>query len=172
MNNIIDNQTSDSYISSKTILPESKEKNEEINYFTYSDKSETDQYIYKFPNNYNILRDFVFIDETPENKATIESVKKFLSIFQNTLQKNRENIKSSTYLPPLVFRWLEDNSVLIEWLFNDFRIGFSIEPVFEDSGWYLVSNENLDELSFSGALKFNGLESRLLELLNFALINS
>jgi hypothetical protein len=55
-------------------------------------------------------------------------------------------------LPPLRTFRPEDGSVLMEWIFPDFRIGFSIDPVEEDSSWYLVSNSKLGNIMRDGYL--------------------
>jgi hypothetical protein len=47
---------------------------------------------------------------------------------------------------------IENGSVLLEWVFPDFRIGFNIEPTSEESGWYMVSNKRLHEQTKSGRI--------------------
>ena len=121
------------------------------------------------PNDFNILRDIEISDIESKNADVIRNAKSFLSVFQRVLQNNRNLIDYSVYLPPLKFEWLEDDSLLIEWIFRDFRIGFSFEPNPEESGWYLVSNEKLGELSTAGDINLNELESLITELFNFVL---
>ena len=76
------------------------------------------------------------------------------------------------YLPSLQGFNVEDGSILIEWIFGDFRIGFNIEPNPNDSGWYLVSNKNLGEISASGYTSGIEIKNLILWLLNFILSNS
>jgi hypothetical protein len=85
---------------------------------------------------------------------------------------NRSKIESAGHLPPLIMRTMEDESVLIEWIFPDFRIGFSIEPKEKESSWYLVSNKKFNEVSFSGLLEFSQLSFLIIDLLEFAMTNS
>ena len=42
-------------------------------------------------------------------------------------------------LPNLMVSELDDESVLIEWIFHNCRIGFSVEPNLEESSYYLIS---------------------------------
>jgi len=76
------------------------------------------------------------------------------------------------YLPPLKAFNLEDGSVLIEWIYPDFRVGFSIEENKKESGWYLVSNKKLGEISASGFLESIDINRLVLWLLNFVISNS
>jgi hypothetical protein len=55
-------------------------------------------------------------------------------------------------LPPLRACVDIDGSVLLEWIFPDFRVGFNIEPDPQDSGWHLVSNKKVGEITASGQL--------------------
>jgi hypothetical protein len=77
-----------------------------------------------------------------------------------------------SHLPPLQAFNVDDGSILIEWIFDDFRVGFSIEPDPKDSGWYLVSNENLGTINASGYTSDTNLRKVILWLLDFALSNS
>lgn len=148
------------------------EQSENTGLATSGTTNDLGSYIYNLPDNYNILRNADFGIPNPDNSHTIKYVKILSTAFQDVLLRNRTNIKNAANLPPLNYRWLEDNSALIEWIFKDFRIGFSIEPKIEESGWYLVTNSNLEEISASGLLDFLNLEQLLLNLLNFALANS
>ena len=53
-------------------------------------------------------------------------------------------------LPALVATEDTERSVLIEWIFNNFRVGFSIESMNSNSCWYLVSNKDLAYYNASG----------------------
>lgn len=66
----------------------------------------------------------------------------------------------------------EDGSVQIEWPFDDFRIGFTIEKVPEETGWYMVSKENLGRKMSAGDLSAVNAESTLNSLLDFIRQNS
>lgn len=170
MHHIGEDSTSDSCSPSET--QGELENIEAENYITSDTTGDLGDYLYRFMDNYDILRDADLGNPGKNNAETIKYVRLFVSMLQNVLLKNRINIRRSLVLPPLKFRWLEDNSALIEWNFEDFRIGFSIEPDKEESGWYLVSNDNLQELSLSGVIQFDKLEPLVVRLLNFASANS
>lgn len=54
--------------------------------------------------------------------------------------------------PPLRATLADDASLLIEWTFEDRRLGFNIEPNQDDSGWYFVSSKNAGGRCASGNL--------------------
>ena len=71
------------------------------------------------------------------------------------------------YLPRLQAFNVDDGSVLIEWIFENFRIGFSIESDLKESSWYLVSDSCLGEISASGYLSENESDFLVTWLVNF-----
>jgi len=111
-----------------------------------------------------------------ENDADVKKVDEFLNLFLSILESeilnNRKLFENSGAFPSLYIKWLDDKSVLAEWVFKDFRIGFTFEPDIDDSGWYVVSNKNLEEYSASGLLTVNNLEGIIQKVLIFALSNS
>lgn len=66
---------------------------------------------------------------------------------------------------------VEDGSALLEWIFEDYRIGFGIEPDREESSWYLVTKENLGNINAYGSL--SGIDNRNIVtwLINFINVN-
>ena len=56
-------------------------------------------------------------------------------------------------IPPLYAGITEENSVLIEWIFPDFRVGFNIEADPSESAVYIVSEKKFDNLIYSRKLK-------------------
>lgn len=78
------------------------------------------------------------------------------------------------HLPRLHAFNVEDGSLLIEWIFDDFRIGFGIEPIPSESSWYLVSNARLGDINLAGDIPKNDLETQdlMLHLVNFVVSNS
>ena len=50
---------------------------------------------------------------------------------------------------PLVTR-CEDGSILLEWLFKDWRIGISIEKNRAESSWYIVARKDKIKLPKGG----------------------
>ena len=68
-----------------------------------------------------------------------------------TIHRMMELLRKKGFnLPSLHAFEIDDGSVLIELSFNNLKVGFNIEPKQKDSGWYMVSNEELGEITASG----------------------
>ena len=106
------------------------------------------------------------------NDNVAKEANKLLTIVQELTSSFQEVGFDLCYLPQLRAFNVEDGSVLIEWIFANFRIGFTVETDPEESGWYLVSNKNLWEISASGFISNIDIEKLILWLLNFILSNS
>ena len=72
-------------------------------------------------------------------------------------------------IPALNATNLEDDSLLIEWTFPTFRIGFVIETNKEDSVWYLVSTIEKTDFNKSGSLISIDKERLLMDLVSFVI---
>ena len=131
------------------------------------------QYFLNLPSNWNI---FINASDTIRKIADPKKRKDVVDLLlslQNVLLKNRFALDSIGSLPPLRISINgEDNSVLIEWIFRDFRIGFSIEANHSQSNWYLVSNENLNRVDQSGLLSSQDIDELLTSLIAFVLSNT
>lgn len=108
-----------------------------------------------------------------ENEDVAREAKNLLSKIESKitsfLQKDYRDI---SYLPPLRAFNVDDGSVLLEWIFEDFRLGFSIEPNFQDSGWYLVAKRSLGEISASGYMSNDSFDKQIHWLLDFVFVYS
>jgi len=111
------------------------------------------------------------LKDIPSN-AVKEYATIFCQSFQEVLIDILERNKVSASLPPLYPFVVEDGSFLIQWVFRDFRIGFSIEPVIEESSWYMVKFSKFDEVQSSGPLKVDSLKGKIYDSIIFALRNS
>lgn len=104
-----------------------------------------------------------------------KKVRQFTINLLHTLQKiliiNIDRLCFSGSLPPLQFLLDKDDSLLLEWIFKDFRIGFIIEPNVSESSWYFVSNSKMNEQSASGLLNVSDYEQSLHYLISFVLAN-
>ncbi|MBN2132807.1 MAG: hypothetical protein JW741_25125 [Sedimentisphaerales bacterium] len=87
-----------------------------------------------------------------EDPCVAEQVERLLSVIHKLITAVRQVKADLPGIPPLHAYQSEDGSVFVEWIFPDFRIGFNIESNQEDSGWHLVSNERLGEVTASGQL--------------------
>lgn len=94
-----------------------------------------------------------------------------LLLIQKHINSFRQNNIDIPYLPKIYGFFVDDGSILLEWIFSDFRIGFSIEPVSEESSWFLVTNQKHGEISASGYLSDQN-EKIILWLIYFVLGNS
>ena len=91
----------------------------------------------------------------------------------------REEISSLTqfnvdisHLPQLRGYAVDDGSILFEWIFSDFRLGFNIELDSRDSSWFLITNRKFGEITASGYLSGIEMKDLILWLLNFILVNT
>ncbi len=66
----------------------------------------------------------------------------------------------------------DDGSLMIEWIFDNFRIGFDFEENHEESGWYIVSNNGNGYANASGLLQNSDTDKILLWVVYYILLNS
>jgi hypothetical protein len=104
------------------------------------------------------------------NQELAEQASRLLTVIQEVLDTLRFMVDLSC-IPTLHPFSSEDGSVLFEWIFSDYRIGFSIEPNQEESSWYLITKKNLGEISASGYISGVDVRVLVLWLLNFIISN-
>lgn len=120
----------------------------------------------------SLLREaWITINQTTHYEIATEA-RKLLSVFQEIFSMFRDFDIDLGHLPPLHAFNTDDESLLIEWIFRDFRVGFTLEVKQEESGWYLVSNKNLGEISASGYISNIDVKKLVLWLFNFVLTNA
>jgi len=124
------------------------------------------------PIEYSLIRSALNIIRRIENQDIVREAKRLLLVIQETITTFHYCKFDLGYLPQLKAFQVDDGSILIEWIFDDFRIGFSIEPNLKDSSWYLVSNANLGEISASGYISRIDIKSLVLWLINFVISHS
>ena len=107
-----------------------------------------------------------------ENREVARVARRLLYTIQQVLLLLEQLGLDLHQFPPLHALNVDDGSILIEWIFADFRIGFSVEPEPEESGWYLVSNGNLGRIGASGYTSNVNVKALVLWLVSFALSNS
>ena len=81
-------------------------------------------------------------------------------------------INDGLALTPIKFNLLDDQSILIEWIFYNYRIGFSIDDDLDNCGWYIITTGEFDNQTSFGSLDFGDLEKNLRSLIKFAFSNS
>jgi len=107
-----------------------------------------------------------------QNQEVAVKARKILEDLRETVSSFQQLGFDLTFLPPIRAFNNDDGSVLVEWIFTDFRIGFSIETILDESGWYLVSKRNLGEISASGFIENANIKNIILWLLNFVISHS
>jgi hypothetical protein len=109
------------------------------------------------------------IDST-KPKSMINTAINILFNIQSIVDVYREVELCLEHIPPIRSFNLEDGSISLEWVFNDFRIGFSIEENGDDSSWYIITNSNLGNVSASGYLSKIDINTIILWLINFIVL--
>lgn len=100
-----------------------------------------------------------------KNKTLQTRIMFFIKSFGNIL-----SYFNVTDIPlPSILITIEEDSVFLEWIFMDFRIGFTFCECEEESMWYLVSNKKLDELTVSGSLMETDYYAIIEKLISFVL---
>lgn len=148
------------------------DENSDNDFFITGSQGGLKNYLSKLPLEVVVVRNNAIDLKTRKSIIVQSYLGIFLSALENVLLSTRILYKSSNNFPPLYVKWLDDNSVLIEWIYKDFRIGFTIEPDIKDSGWYIISNKNLGEYSASGIIDFNNITALINHILIFAFRNS
>jgi hypothetical protein len=98
----------------------------------------------------------------PSLDPTTRQAAEFIQRLSSTRRKIAENVLEKlcavvgslplTELPPVSAVALEDGSVLLEWTFPDRRLGFTLEPKAEASGWYFVFSNGSSERYEAGTM--------------------
>ena len=102
-----------------------------------------------------------------KNKEVSKEAEKILLLIKETVSSFQQLSFDLTFLPSIRAFENEDGSILIEWIFKNYRIGFGIEVNPSDSGWYLVTKRELGEISASGYTSNTDTRNIILWLLNF-----
>lgn len=125
-----------------------------------------------------LSQDFALIQQAldtvcqTKNQQTRSQAIRLLTTMQRVVRSLQQAGVDLVHVPSLQAGTWGDDSLLIEWVFPDFRVGFGIEPNVNDSSWYLVSNDRLEEVSASGHIPKANLENLVSRLLRFVLLNS
>lgn len=116
----------------------------------------------------NLSEHFQGLSDSPQKDFFL---KVLLAIHKALIRYNEESYELG-HIPPLRVDSIEDGSILIEWIFDDFRIAFSLESNLEESSWYLMSNERLRNVIESDYLKDEDLDLLLDKLIYYVIENT
>lgn len=129
-------------------------------------------YFLNYPKIAPIILPALLLTEQIRNAAIKKLTLQYLGIFQTVLVEIINGNRDIGYLPPLKMNIDDDGSVLLEWIFKDFRIGISFEVQESDSSWYLVSNKNMQEVSKSGSLSTTDSIVLIRDLVSYVISNT
>jgi hypothetical protein len=146
--------------------------NETANSTLFENSYLSQDYFHALPNNINIFSKAKKNLDKISNPGVEKFTIKFIHLFERLLIDTVNKMKTSNYLPPMPMKPEEDGSVFFEWIFKDFRIGFSIEVNIEESYWYLITNKNLEEFNVSGELKANELNFTISKIIKYVVENT
>jgi len=122
----------------------------------------------RLPTNLNVFEKVdSFLPKILNSKKKDEIID-FVNTFKKILLDLTKSNSSLYSLPPMTIAENSD-SIHMEWIFKDFRIVFSFQEKYEESYWFLVSNKNFKELSFSGNISDEKMDKTLVNLIQFAL---
>ena len=124
------------------------------------------------PVDHNLIRPAWKAVWLTENQEIANEARRVLLVIQETITTFQHFRFDLSYLPELRAFNVDDGSILIEWIFDDFRVGFSIGPDMQESSWYLVSSKNLGEISASGYIPKTDIKDLILWLINFVISHS
>lgn len=124
------------------------------------------------PIEHSLIRPAWKVVQQTANQDITNEARRVLLLIQETITTFQHLRFDLGYLPQLQAFNVDDGSLLIEWIFDDFRVGFGIESDLHESSWYLVSNASLGEISASGYTSRIELRTLILWLLNFVISHS
>jgi len=101
-----------------------------------------------------------------DNRQVAKQATVILDILESQLQ-----YYDFTILPSIRVAELGDGGIILEWIFENFRMGFNLETNHDKSGYFLVSKESAGEIRSSGYLKGLKLETIIQSLLTIVLNN-
>lgn len=143
------------------------DEQEANNYYTMTNK-----YYKSISSNMDIFVNVVLDLSNIDNEKIRNKLIKFIIEFTNILDSLKDIVTNR--LTPFVVRndEKEEGSYFIEWVYKDFRVGFTFCEKDEESMWFILSNSNLDDLSMSGALKETEYRKIIMKVLSFVLENT
>jgi hypothetical protein len=97
----------------------------------------------------DLTEDARYIIQSIEDRNISEKAGNLLSLLRSLLRVQGD----ISYLPTLSAFKVDDGSLLIEWIFDHFRVGFSFEIEIDESSWYIVSDSTLGSISAGGYLR-------------------
>ncbi|MGD1007432.1 MAG: hypothetical protein ABR980_09410 [Ignavibacteriaceae bacterium] len=131
----------------------------------------TDKLWFISPSNVDVFQQYTNLNEI-NNTSVKKQVESFLNRFQSILSYNKGYLTDLGKLPPLkIVPNVHDESVLVEWIFKNFRIGFSFEKNESDSSWYIVAQNEINTSNSFGKINNEKIDGLLNSFLIFVIGN-
>lgn len=102
-------------------------------------------YAVPLPFNINIFSNLKVNLSELENSVVAEQVKQVLVKLYHALKRENEQKIIDNYLSRLNLVQQENKAALLEWNFQDFRVGFALEPDKRQSSYFIVSQDKTSE---------------------------
>lgn len=134
----------------------------------YQNNVQGNNYYNSFSKNTDVFDKVIKEMGSIENESLRENLLEFTRTFTSILS----NLKEIPNFLPAFILTVEEDSLFLEWVFKDFRVGFTISVSEDESMWFMITNKNLEELSVSGDLKSSDYYSVILRILGFVLENT
>lgn len=119
----------------------------------------------------NLLCNAFELVNSLENIEQKQFANNLLEGISTNIRKFRLSGYNLKYLPTIQASFVEDKSILFEWIFDDFRVGFNIECDYKHSSWFLVTSKKYDEYFGSGYLSEFDNDELIICFLDFIITN-
>jgi hypothetical protein len=93
------------------------------------------------PSNINVFSSLAERISALENPEVMEQVKQILLHLYLSLKKANTLKTLNNYLSRVNLVQQDDKAALLEWSFQDFRVGFTLEPEKDESSYFVVSQD-------------------------------
>ena len=119
------------------------------------------------PSEMEIVKPVLVIIEKNQNPEVVNSARSLIRQIQEVILSLKSPLFDLEYLPSMRAFIDEDSSIVIEWIFANFRVGFTIELDSNESGWYLIAKRELGEINASGYINNEYFKTTLSWILGF-----
>lgn len=145
--------------------------NPNINISTKSIKNLYKEYIDTLPMNLDVFSKVEAHIGEIDDQAIQKVIIQFVTRFNYVLKDLADSRVVYNALPPLSLD-IDEDTAFLEWIFKDFRIGFSLHKNEDQSTWFLITNRNLEEITVFGDLYKDDKFSTIKRVLKYVLENT
>jgi len=133
-NDVTKNQTYGSYRNKRYL-------NYQLPMQTYDSFSYNNTYTAKLPSNFDVLSELKKSTDGLSNLDVKRQTINILSALSAVLHELVMKYNVPNSLTTLNIIEQNDSAALIEWNYQNFRVGFSVEPIYSESSYYIVSED-------------------------------